>query len=86
MPSRYRYYALTSLVYTLDNPLTVVRIGGAFEECLNAELEWERSDLMYGITSGHENYDAVEISEDDAKRIEQTLARRVAEKLERDGH
>lgn len=86
MASRYRYYALTGLVHTLDNPFTVVRVGGEFPESFNARLKWERTDLLYGIESGRDNYDAVEISEKDAKRFEKTQARRVAERRKRDGY
>ncbi|GGM84041.1 hypothetical protein GCM10011609_20170 [Lentzea pudingi] len=82
---KYRYYALTGYQYTLENPFTVVRVGGEFPEGFTTALEWDRTDLLDRIRTGRDGYEVVEVGEEDAKRFETTQARRVAEARERDG-
>lgn len=71
---------------TLDNPHAVVRWGGEFYESFTTRLQWERTHLMTRIEWGREDYEVVEISEEDAKRFETTQARRVERVRWRDGY
>jgi len=84
MAASYKYYALIGLVHTLDNPFAVVRVGGEFDASFTTNLKWERTDLMYRIDSGRDNFDVVPISDEDAKRFEEVQARRVEAVRRRD--
>lgn len=85
MATKYRYYALIGIPDTLDDPFAVVRVGGEFAESFKIDLQWSRTDLMDRISTGRDDYEVVEISEEDATRFEATQARRTAEARERDG-
>ncbi|MEV6714065.1 hypothetical protein AB0M48_18735 [Lentzea sp. NPDC051208] len=85
MAGKYRYYALIGYQYTLENPFTVVRVGGEFPEGFTTNLDWDRTDLLDRIRTGRDGYEVVEISEEDATRFETTQARRVEAVRKRDG-
>lgn len=85
MSAKFRYYALIGIPDTLENPHAVVRVNGNTEETFTTSLEWARTDVMISIRAGRDDYEVVEIGEEDAKRFEMTQARRVAAVRERDG-
>ncbi|MET9228978.1 hypothetical protein [Lentzea sp. NPDC003310] len=86
MPLRYRYYALLGLRDTLADPFAVVRVGGQFAESFKTDLRWSRTDLMDRIRTGRDDFEVVEIGEEDANRFEASQARRTADARERDAH
>ncbi|SDJ79511.1 hypothetical protein SAMN04488074_103240 [Lentzea albidocapillata subsp. violacea] len=77
------YFAIVSRSDTVDNPYTVVRSGGEYDQFFGVRLTWLRTDLLYRIDSGREYYDAVPISAEDGKRFEAIQAKRVEEELRR---
>ncbi|GGM84022.1 hypothetical protein GCM10011609_20160 [Lentzea pudingi] len=81
----YRYYALIGIADTLEDPHAVVRVGGRSTESFKIDLRWSHTDLMECIRTGRDDYEVVEISDEDATRFEVTQARRTAEARERDG-
>src|SRR4051812_17330795 len=77
MSLEYTYYAILDRSHTLENPLVVVRERGSTEEMFTTNLKWERSDVLYRISSGRDYADAVPITAADAKRFEKVQAKRV---------
>ena len=75
------YFAIVGRSNTVDDPHTVVRQGGEYDEHFGGRLTWVRTDLIYRIDSGREYYDAVPISAEEGKRFEETRARRIERAL-----
>jgi len=85
MSRDYAYYAILDDDHTLEDPRVVVRERGSIEERFTTNLKWERSDVLYRISSGREYAEAVQITEADADRFKKVQAKRVKEALKKQG-
>jgi hypothetical protein len=74
---QYAYFALVGQWDTVEDPFTVVRTGGEYDEVYSTNLRWERTDLLRRTDSMRGYDDVVPIKEKDARRFEAIQAKRV---------